>query len=367
MKIVITGAEGFLGRHLRTRLKADGTHEVAALGRDAFADKLTLMQATRGADAVVHLAGINRGDAERVEAGNLRLAEHLVDALDDASCFSPVIFANSVQAGQDSPYGRGKQRAAHVLATWADTRDTTFRDIIYQNVFGEGGRPDYNSFVATFCRRLADGRAPEIHTDRAVELIHAQDAAQILIEQLGLLAKSGRVETHGVPTSVSDVAIRLQAIATTYSTGRMPDLSDAFTLQLFNTYRSYVYPGLYPYPLTIRADPRGRFVEAVQSSGGQAQTSFSTTRPGVTRGNHFHLRKVERFLVLRGTGSDHRPPGVGRPRRRLRRVGRLPVLRRHADAAYPQHHQRRHRRSLHPVLDQRNLQPGRLRHLHGAG
>jgi UDP-2-acetamido-2,6-beta-L-arabino-hexul-4-ose reductase len=183
---------------------------------------------------------------------------------------------------------------------WADKRTTAFVDIVYQNLFGELGRPDYNSFVATFCHRLATGSFPVIRKDRSVELIHAQDAAQVVIDQLACLNLSVRVETSGIATTVTDVAVRLQRIAATYGTGALPDLTDPFTLRLFNTYRSYLFPHFYPHALTVSSDERGGFVTAAQSSGGRSQASFSTTRPGVTRGNHFHLRKVERFVVLRG-------------------------------------------------------------------
>jgi UDP-2-acetamido-2,6-beta-L-arabino-hexul-4-ose reductase len=300
MKIVITGAGGFLGRHLQVRLRAAGFGDVIAVPRCAFRDEVSLAEAVERADAIVHLAGINRAEPALVETGNRELAERLTGALDLLDEAPLVMFANSVQRANDTPYGRGKQEAANVLATWADKRGALFVDIVYQNLFGESGRPDYNSFVATFCHRLARGLRPEIHMDQSMQLIHAQDAAQVAMNHLQHAPASTTVQTQGVSTCVSKVLTRLQDIAEIYDRGRIPDLADPFSLQLFNTYRSFLYPGFYPFSLAAKSDDRGVFVETVQSVGGESQVSISTTRPGVTRGNHFHLRKVERFVVVKG-------------------------------------------------------------------
>jgi UDP-2-acetamido-2,6-beta-L-arabino-hexul-4-ose reductase len=300
MVIVITGADGFLGRHLRARLIALGTTAVRAVSRDVFVDGAALGAALAGADAVVHLAGVNRGEPATVEAGNVDLARTLVRALGTGGGAPRVVYANSVQSGDDTPYGRGKQRASQVLAAWASRAGAGFVDVVLPNLFGECGRPDYNSVVATFCHRLASGAAPEVHEDRRIELLHAQDAAQVIVDHLSPAEPCGTLTPGGVWMAVGDVAARLVTIAADYGTGRLPDLSDAFTLRLFNSYRSYLYPGHFPMALTAHCDHRGVFVETAQALGGESQSSFSTTKPGVTRGDHFHLRKVERFVVLRG-------------------------------------------------------------------
>jgi UDP-2-acetamido-2,6-beta-L-arabino-hexul-4-ose reductase len=306
VKVVVTGAEGFLGRHLRTRLHAEGTHHVVSVPRSvldghAFDGPTSAAHPLAGTDVVVHLAGRNRGPTDVVEIENRQLAERLVGALDRGGHAPPVIiFANSIQAGSDTGYGRGKRQAAETLAEWSAKSGTAFIDVVFQNLFGESGQPDYNSCVATFCHRLASGLQPEIEIDRTIELLHAQEAVQVLLEQFGEPPTSRTVLTHGHRTTVSEVARRLEGIAQTYARGVMPDLSDSFALQLFNTYRSFLYPGFYPFALLARSDARGRFVEVLRSFGGESQASFSMTHPGVTRGNHFHLRKVERFVVVKG-------------------------------------------------------------------
>jgi UDP-2-acetamido-2,6-beta-L-arabino-hexul-4-ose reductase len=300
--LAVTGADGFLGWHLQTRLRALSSHEVVGISHTTFGDPDHLRAALGEADVVVHLAGVNRGRPDDVENGNEELAHHLVRALDTTGRTPRLVYADSIQAGSDSAYGHGKARAASVLADWAELRGATLIDVVLPNLFGEGGRPDYNSFVATFCHRLATGTAPIIDVDREVELLHAQDAAQVLIAALEGGGSATR-RVPGTPYRVSEVLAQLHAISATYNTGRLPDLSDPFTLRLFNTYRYYLHPAQVPFPLKASTDSRGTFVEAVQSLGGGGQTSFSTTKPQVTRGNHFHLRKVERFVVVGGEAT----------------------------------------------------------------
>ncbi|MDQ1394562.1 MAG: UDP-2-acetamido-2,6-beta-L-arabino-hexul-4-ose reductase [Acidimicrobiaceae bacterium] len=302
MRVAITGAGGFFGRHLRVRLYAAGLHEIVAIDRAAFLHPTSLAKAVADVDAVVHLAGVNRGEAHVVESQNALLATQLVSALDTTSSTAFLVFANTIHAGADTPYGRGKQRACEILETWAARRGSALVNVVFHNLFGEGGRPNYNSFVATFCDLLSVGGQPEIETDRPLELIHAQEAALTIQDVLASDAppKSATLLTHGVVTTVSEVRARLTAIADCYTDGTFPDLGDRFTRQLFNTYRSFLFPERYPLPLLPKEDHRGMFVEAVRSGGGKSQVSYSTTAAGVTRGNHFHLEKVERFLVLKG-------------------------------------------------------------------
>lgn len=302
MIIAITGSDGFLGWHLQARLRALSSHDMVRVSRTTFNDPDRLTTALAGAECVVHLAGVNRGRPHEVENSNEELAQQLVRGLDATGRAPRLVYADSVHAGSDSPYGRGKARAASLLGQWADRRGATLIDLVLPNLFGEGCRPDYNSFVATFCQRLAVGGAPMVDVDREVELLHAQDAAQVLIAAVEG-GGSGVYRPAGTPYRVSEVLTKLRAISTTYATGRLPDLSDPFTLRLFNTYRSYLYPAHIACPLKASADSRGTFVEAVQSLGGGGQTSFSTTKPGITRGNHFHLRKVERFVVVAGEAT----------------------------------------------------------------
>jgi UDP-2-acetamido-2,6-beta-L-arabino-hexul-4-ose reductase len=259
----------------------------------------------------VHIAGVNRGEPADVAAGNVQLAAALAQGL--RRCASPpgsVVFANSIQAGNGTPYGDSKAAAA---ATLADVR-ADLVDVRLPNLYGEHGRPFYNALTATFCRLLADGREPEVYEDRELSLVHATDAAARLID-----APAGGPWDPAMPAlraGVRELAGRLTEYAASYRHGEIPSLPDRHAVRLFNTYRSYCFPEHYPIPLSRRSDARGDLVEAVKAHGGGGQTFYSTTRPGITRGEHFHLAKVERFAVLRGSAEIS-----------LRRVGHDDVVR----------------------------------------
>ncbi|MFZ5869226.1 MAG: NAD-dependent epimerase/dehydratase family protein [Actinomycetota bacterium] len=298
--VVVTGAGGFLGWHLRCRLRAVSAHEVVPVYRADWCPE-RLAQVVASAGTVVHLAGVNRGADADVEQGNVQLAEDLVRALDEAGGRPRLVFANSVQAGADTPYGRGKAAAARLLSRWASQRGTPFADVVLPNVFGEHGRPFYNSFVATFCHQLVAGERPRVVDDRTLPMLPAQWAAQVLGEAIdGGVA--GTVDAPAQRHGVGEVLARLQQIHARYRCGELPGSADPFDRALFNTYRSFLPPAQWELPLPVRTDPRGRLVEWVRSHGGSGQGFVSSTRPGQRRGDHFHLEKVERFVVLSGQG-----------------------------------------------------------------
>lgn len=293
MRVAITGADGFLGWHLRIRLFALRPDlEVVAI---AQADWPRLAELAADVDAVIHLAGINRAPDAELRDGNLALATDVLAATKATT----IVFANSIQAGNATAYGDGKLAAAAALEAGMAERGGVFVDVRLPNLFGEHGRPRYNSFVATFVDAAVRGETPQL-TDREISLLHVQDAAQALIDALDADATT-IVEPAGHPTSVQAVWDLIAGFAATYpATGDIPALPDAFTVALFNTYRAALFPRGYPIPLTRNTDDRGWLVETVRAHGSAGQCFVSTTKPGITRGNHFHLRKLERFVVLAG-------------------------------------------------------------------
>lgn len=294
MKIVLTGAHGFLGWHTRVRLRSITDHEVVAVGRDEWSELTSL---TEGADAVIHVAGVNRGTPSDVEHVNVSLAEDVAKAVRASGSVTRVVYANSIWAGTASPYGAGKASANSVLAEAASDAGAAYVDVRLPNLFGEHGRPQYNSFVATFVEAVLNSQNAEI-VDKPIDLLHVQDAAQALID--GLATSLSHLEPLGHSTTVQGVYNLLHEYFGLYRTGEVPDLRGAFDVNLFNTLRAAMFPSYYPIPLTAHSDERGRLVETVRSHGGGGQSFASTTRPGVTRGEHFHLTKVERFVVLSG-------------------------------------------------------------------
>lgn len=299
MTIALTGSNGFLGWHTRALAHSLGerTKAIALGGKFDAAAAATAVENTT---TLVHIAGVNRGDDESVRQGNVQFAEQLALAIETASTKpSTVVYANSIQAGNGSPYGLGKQQAGQILEDAARKAGARFVDVKLPNLFGEHGLPFYNSVVATFCHLAANGKPLQVQDDKELLLLHAQTAAEVL---LGLHAPEAAV---GLATTklVSEVAALIQETADHYATGTIPDISGPFERDMFNTYRSFLVGDRLPIPLDRKEDARGAFFEVVRSGGGQGQSSFSTTVPGVTRGQHYHRRKIERFTVLSGTAE----------------------------------------------------------------
>lgn len=299
MKIGITGADGLIGWHQRAYFKAvDKGHEVRLADRATFGQPGLLAGFVDGLDAVIHLAGMNRGDEAEIEATNSGLACDLVAACELTGARPFVVYANSTHEDRDTAYGRGKRAAAETFRVWADRQETGFANLILPHVFGEFGKPFYNSVVSTFCHQLARNETPQIISDGELELLHVQDvAAQCLraIEE----NRRGDIRMHGVGMKVSELLRRLTAMRDSYVSMVMPGLESALDVRLFNTLRSYLFPAHYPVMLKLHSDARGSLFEVVKSVGG-GQVFMSTTHPGITRGNHYHTRKIERFLVASG-------------------------------------------------------------------
>lgn len=295
MRVAMTGSRGFLGWHTRAALREFST-DVADI---RVGDQYDTDAAARAAacDRLIHIAGVNRGSDDEVRDGNVLFARQAADAVRRAA--QPprsVVFANSTQSTNGSAYGDAKREAADILAEAAHDAGSDFSDVQLPNLFGEHGRPFYNAVTATFCHLLAEGQEPVVEHDKALTLLHAQDAADRLTGAIGDASMADRT----VEETVSGLLQRLASIAATYRRGEIPDVSTDFARDLFNTYRSYTFPAQAPVRLTRHADARGSFFEVIRAHGGPGQSSFSTTVPGISRGDHFHRRKVERFTVLSG-------------------------------------------------------------------
>lgn len=297
--VAMTGSNGFLGWHTRAAGLETGLETRRVEVGDRFVPSLAA-DAISGAARLVHIAGVNRAGDEEVYAGNLLFATQAAAALRNAERPPAVVsYANSTQVGNGSVYGVAKEAAADVLRAAAHDVGAHFEDIQLPNLFGEHGRPDYNAVTSTFCHRLAKGERPSVNSDKELVLLHAQDAADLLLGTVPVERLTGLSQRE----TVSGLLSRLQAFAEIYSAGHIPDISTAFARNLFNTYRSYAFEASGGIPLARHADARGSFFEIVRSHGGAGQSSFSTTAPRVSRGDHFHRRKVERFTVLAGTGT----------------------------------------------------------------
>jgi UDP-2-acetamido-2,6-beta-L-arabino-hexul-4-ose reductase len=300
--IAITGASGFFGWHLRVRLHAiHPGADVRLIDRTVLGDDTGLASALRGVDAVVHLAGANRGLDDMVYETNIELARRLVAAVDAIGGTPQVVFANTSHASGETPYGRSKQEAGATLVEWGRRTGGPVANVHFPNLFGEGGRPNYNSAVATFCRDLTEGRVSQVNPDGRTELLHVQDASAIVLDSIRTRYDGSR-RIEGLPLPVPEVYERLRRFRDGYQGATLPELGNRTDLRLFNALRTAMFPAHYPMPLDSHRDPRGAFVELARGHG-QTQTSFSTTAPGGTRGEHYHFDKIERFVVLRGRAT----------------------------------------------------------------
>jgi len=305
VKLGVTGAGGLLGFHARCCLHAlKEAHEVRLASRTTFASPDEMDLFVDGLEGILHFAGMNRGDEQEVEVTNIAIMRELVAALRRTNTRPAIAYANSTHWNRETGYARGKRAGANILLQWGVECGARVGNFILPHVFGEGGKPFYNSVVSTFCQQLAHLEKPRVDVDGELELLHAQDVAQCLIAWLcDGNAQCGQQRLAGTPIQVSVLLERLNTLLVRYvEQGAVPNLDSHIDLRLFNTLRSYLYPALYPRPLKLQKDARGELFEVVKADQG-GQTFLSTTVPSATRGNHWHLRKIERFFVVSGCGT----------------------------------------------------------------
>lgn len=300
MTVVVTGAQGFIGQNLRVWLKERG-HAVIAVGSDTTPDDLRAALAQ--ASVVFHLAGVNRPQTEEeFEQGNVGFTETLTSALAEAANRAPIVFTSSTQAERDNPYGRSKRAAEDALFAHAEATGAPVRVFRLPNVFGKWARPNYNSAVATFCHNIARGLPITVNDpDAALTLIHVDDVCQAFVSLMqgplegAAFAEAGAV--HG--TTVGAVAGAIRGFADSRATLMTDAVGTGLTRALYATYVSYLEPSAFAYDVARHADPRGVFVEMLKTPD-CGQFSYFTAGPGITRGQHYHHTKTEKFLVLKG-------------------------------------------------------------------
>ena len=312
MKALVTGAHGFIGRNLVVSLRRAKV-DVAEVDVESTAD--ALRASVRDAGVVFHAAGVNRPDDEaEFITGNVGSVEALLRAIDETGGRPLVVLSSSTQAAADNPYGRSKVAAEDLLAAHA-TR-TGLPAVIYRlpGVFGKWCRPDYNSVVATFCHRIARDQPVTISDPaRVIELVHIDDVIAQWLTHLAGPAAPGVSRGHVKPTftiGLAELAERLAAFRASRATLEVADATDPLTRRLLATYLTYVPLADLAYSLQQRADPRGVLAELLKSRY-FGQMFVSRTRPGVTRGNHYHDLKVEKFCVIEGDALIRFRPLLG--------------------------------------------------------
>lgn len=300
MKVLVTGAAGFIGRNLSLRLTEAG-HTVLPVIRATSSTQLA--QLITEAEVVIHLAGANRPDSEAdFEQINDQYTAHLCDLLRLQGRPVPVIAASTIQIDRDNPYGRSKRTAEAHLRAFSEETGAPVNICRLVNVFGKWCRPNYNSVVATFCHNIARDLPITINDPTAqLRLVHVDDVIDSWLAWVAAPAVGAQV-TSVVPeyrVTLQDLADRLcsyRAIRQTHTVGQT---GAGFGRALYATYISYLPVQDFAYPVTRHSDARGVFAEMLRTEY-SGQFSFFTAGPGVTRGGHYHHAKTEKFLVLKG-------------------------------------------------------------------
>lgn len=300
-RVLVTGAQGFIGKNLVVRLRELPGVTVAEFVRGS--DARTLPDLIAEADAVVHLAGENRPADERAFAEvNTGLTETICGAIKAGTRNVPLVLASSTQALLDNAYGRSKRGAEEAVRALAEETGNSAVIFRLPNVFGKWCRPNYNSVVATFCHNIAHGLPIRVDNPAtSLRLVYVDDVVNSLIEALDSDASgavSGRVQPE-YATTVGELAEQIEAFETSRRTLKTQRVGSGLVRALYATYASYLPAARFTYDLPRHADHRGVFVEMLKTPD-CGQFSFLTAPPGVTRGGHYHHTKTEKFLVIRG-------------------------------------------------------------------
>lgn len=308
MKVLITGANGFVGKNLQLHLAERKDVEVVCFNREhAVADLPALLQ---GVDFVFHLAGTNRPkDPADFITGNVDLTRAVCDAVAGVATATgkkvPVVYTSSAQAGQGNPYGQSKRAAEAVLLDMQREHGVPVHVFRLPNVFGKWGRPNYNSAVTTFCHNIARDLPIQIHDPAArVTLVYVDDVIERFIQIME--GADGALDADGFATvmpqytiTVGELAQSIRSFKESRNTLLTERVGTGFMRALYATYVSYLPVESFTYTVPIYADPRGVFAEMLKTPD-CGQFSYFTAHPGIARGGHYHHTKTEKFLVIKG-------------------------------------------------------------------
>ncbi len=303
-KVGITGQNGFVGYHLYQTLKMHmNQFTLIDFDRRFFEDEEALDRFVSQCDVIVHLAALNRHhDLKVIYEVNTGLVKKLAASLERTKSQAHLIISSSTQEERNNLYGKSKKEGRLLLSDWANRAKGRFTGLVIPNVYGPFGHPYYNSVVATFCHQISHNETPKIEVDGQLKLIYVGELVEEIIKAIRNEDNTHElVIPHSAEAKVTAILSLLQHYKEVYQErGEFPKINNDFEKKLFNTYRCYMeIANYFPRKFMQHMDNRGAFVE-IARHGISGQASFSTTVPGITRGNHFHTRKIERFAVIKG-------------------------------------------------------------------
>ena len=304
MNIMVTGAQGFIGKNLVAELKNQGYTDI--LEYDVDSAPGVLDEYTRQCEFVYHLAGINRPkDEKEFMRGNFGFTSSLLNSLKKHGNRSPVLITSSIQAELDNPYGKSKKAGEDLLLSYG--KEAGAKALVYRlpNVFGKWCRPNYNSAVATFCNNIANGLPIQVNDPTVVmNLVYIDDVVKGFISMLvdNEKIKDSFCYTEPIHTiTLGEIVDLLNSFKASRGTRNIPNMSDDFTKKLYSTYLSYLPKNEFRYSLKMNVDHRGSFTEFIKTAD-RGQVSINISKPGIMKGNHWHHTKSEKFLVVSGKG-----------------------------------------------------------------
>lgn len=305
MEVLITGSSGFIGSHLKNTLKYkySSKFKIIDFDKKEFLDQKLLDDKVKKSSIIIHLAAINRHeDEDFLLKTNINLSKKIIESIEKVNFKGKLIFASSTQESLNNNYGNSKKTSRNLFVESSKKNNFNFTALIIPNVFGPFGRPNYNSFIPTFCEKIIKDKEVEIIKNNQIKLIYIDNLVEIIV-RLIKNKTSNNCENikEDIITTVEEVRDKLIFYRSCYiNKSSIPSFYTDFDLNLFNTFRSYIeHDKFFPITHIKNIDERGAFVEIIRSYS-KGQYSFSTTKPNITRGNHFHTRKIERFSVISG-------------------------------------------------------------------
>lgn len=304
MQLLVTGSEGFLGKNLLAQLKNEGFNDIKT-HNSSNTDK-ELESSVKSADFIFHLAGVNRTqNTDDFYKGNGTLTKEIVAILEKNNLKTPILLSSSIQAGLENDYGKSKKEAETTVFEYSNNTGTKVHVYRLKNLFGKWSKPNYNSVVATFCYNLSRNIPLQVNDPSAeLDLCYVDDVIASFLSSLKDDSKrEGKysIVKTSYQITLGKLSEKLQDFHDNRETLVMPSLKEQFDRDLYATYLSYLPENEFSYFLKKNTDDRGWLSEFIKSKD-NGQIFISTTKPGITRGNHWHNTKVEKFLVIRGSG-----------------------------------------------------------------